>query len=145
MKAYFKWLISGSAFAFISACQTLPSADSVYNKQTSTAGSTISSREKEYQELSKVYKEDRAAVLNDLLNGDKDTKQTSIVLNNDSSCNMILTITSKGMVKRIPIPAGKAGFSMVDRNQSYTLTGYACNAPFNHTKFVTDSYILSIK
>lgn len=143
-----KGLITGFALLLLGSCQTLPSADSVYNNSrpnASSSNSTIASREREYQDLVKVYKSDRVDVLNDLLGGDNNTKQTSIVVNNNSSCNMVLTITSKNMVKKVPIEAGKAGFSMVDRNQQYTLTGYACNASFNHSKYVTESYIISIK
>lgn len=146
MKSYasVKLKLLGAVFGLaVSACQTLPSADSVYHPSSST--STVANREKEYQDLLKVYKDDRVDVLNDLLSGENNTKQTSIVVNNHSACNMVLTITSKNWTKKVPIEAGKAGFSMVDRNKSYTLTGYACNAPFTHSKYVTESYIITIK
>ncbi|MGG5210667.1 DUF6759 domain-containing protein [Chryseobacterium sp. MIQD13] len=111
-----------------------------------TAGSsTAMSTEREYAELIKTYKPETADVLNDLLNEDSPSNpRTSISVENKSPCNMVLTVSSSGFFKKIPIGSGKVGYTMVPKNKNYSLSGMLCNSSYQSTKFITTSYAIKI-
>ncbi|MBB6372677.1 DUF6759 domain-containing protein [Chryseobacterium shigense] len=110
-----------------------------------TGGSTAMSTEREYAELIKTYKPETADVLNDLLNEDSPTNpRTSISVENKSPCNMVLTVSSSGFFKKIPIGSGKVGYTMVPKNKNYRLSGMLCNSSYEATKYVTTSYAIKI-
>ncbi|GAA5099967.1 hypothetical protein GCM10023210_37960 [Chryseobacterium ginsengisoli] len=114
---------------------------------TSNIGSRTSSAtqtETEYQALIKTYKSETAQVLTDLLNGSEDSPNTSITVENNSRCNMVLTISGNNYFKKIPIGADKIGSAMVPKNQNYNLSGMVCNSVYQKTKFVTSSYNITI-
>ncbi|REC47091.1 DUF6759 domain-containing protein [Chryseobacterium pennipullorum] len=101
--------------------------------------------EREYNELIKTYKPETAEVLNDLLNDDDPGNlRTSISIENRSSCNMVLTVSGNSFFRKIPIAAGKIGYTMVPKNQNYRLSGMVCNAPYQSTKFITGSYSIKL-
>ncbi|KAB1229125.1 DUF6759 domain-containing protein [Chryseobacterium viscerum] len=108
------------------------------------SGSTANT-EREYNELIKVYKPETADVLNDLLNSDDPKNpKTSISVENKSPCNMVLTVSGNNFFKKIPIGAGKIGYTMVPKNQNYRLSGVICNSNYQSTKFVTTSYSIKL-
>lgn len=101
--------------------------------------------EREYNELIKTYKPETADVLNDLLNSDDPKNpKTSVSLENKSPCNMVLTVSGNNFFKKIPIGAGKIGYTMVPKNQNYRLSGMLCNSTYQSTKFVTTSYSIKL-
>ncbi|PRB05163.1 competence protein ComL [Chryseobacterium sp. MYb7] len=101
--------------------------------------------EREYSELIKTYKPETADVLNDLLNSDDPKNpRTSISVENLSSCNMVLTVSGGSFFKKIPIGAGKIGYTMVPKNQNYRLSGVVCNSTYQSTKFITTSYSIKL-
>ncbi|MDH5035311.1 DUF6759 domain-containing protein [Chryseobacterium cucumeris] len=101
--------------------------------------------EREYNDLMKTYKPETADVLNDLLNSDDPKNpKTSISVENKSPCNMVLTVTGGNFFKKIPIGAGKIGYTMVPKNQNYRLSGIVCNSTYQSTKFVTTSYSIKL-
>ncbi|WP_312286458.1 DUF6759 domain-containing protein [Chryseobacterium gleum] len=112
------------------------------------AGNSAGNRantEREYNELIKTYKPETAEVLNDLLNNDDpQNPRTSISVENKSSCNMVLTISGGNFFKKIPIGAGKIGYTMVPKNQNYRLSGVLCNSTYQSTKFITTSYSIKL-
>ncbi|RLJ34376.1 hypothetical protein CLU97_3884 [Chryseobacterium sp. 7] len=115
-----------------------------YPYPTSNAGNSANT-EREYSELIKTYKPETADVLNDLLNSDDPKNpRTSISVENKSSCNMVLTVSGGNFFKKIPIGAGKIGYTMVPKNQNYRLSGVVCNSAYQSTKFVTTSYSIKL-
>lgn len=101
--------------------------------------------EREYNDLIKTYKPETADVLNDLLNSDDPKNpRTSISVENKSPCNMVLTVSGGNFFKKIPIGAGKIGYTMVPKNQNYRLSGILCNSVYQSTKFVTTSYSIKL-
>ncbi|MBV8328201.1 DUF6759 domain-containing protein [Chryseobacterium sp.] len=103
------------------------------------------STEREYNELIKTYKPETAEVLSDLLNNDDPgNPRTSISVENKSPCNMVLTISGNNFFKKIPIGAGKIGYTMVLKNQNYRLSGTLCNSSYQSTKFITSSYAIKL-
>lgn len=112
---------------------------------TSTGGGSAANTEREYNELMKTYKSETAEVLTDLLNeADPSNPRTSLSVENASRCNMVLTISGNGYLKKVPIGAGKIGAVMVPKNQSYRLSGMLCNSSYQSTKFITSSYSIKI-
>ncbi|MBL1219245.1 competence protein ComL [Chryseobacterium sp. L7] len=111
----------------------------------SGSGNTAMSTEREYSELIKTYKPETAEVLTDLLNSDSpDNPRTSISVENKSPCNMVLTVSGNGFFKKIPIASGKVGYTMVQKNQNYRLSGMLCNSSYQSTKFISTSYAIKI-
>lgn len=101
--------------------------------------------EREYNDLIKTYKPETADVLNDLLNSDDPKNpRTSISVENKSPCNMVLTVSGGNFFKKIPIGAGKIGYTMIPKNQNYRLSGVVCNSIYQSTKFVTTSYSVKL-
>ncbi|KMQ67191.1 competence protein ComL [Chryseobacterium sp. FH2] len=113
-------------------------------RNTGNVGNSISQTEREYQTLIKTYKPETAAVLNDLLNDSSGEPKTSITVENNSRCNMVLTISGNNYFKKIPIGTGKIGSAMVLKNQNYNLSGMLCNSVYQKTKFITGSYNITL-
>lgn len=115
-----------------------------YPSSTSNSGNRANT-EREYNELIKTFKPETADVLNDLLNSDDPKNpKTSISVENKSPCNMVLTVSGNNFFKKIPIGAGKIGYTMVPKNQNYRLSGVLCNSTYQSTKFVTTSYSIKL-
>jgi hypothetical protein len=114
-----------------------------YPSATTTTPSTANV-EREYNELLKTYKPETAEVLTDLLNDSSNNPKTSIIVENKSSCNMVLTISGNNYYKKVPIGAGKIGSVMVLKNQNYKLSGMVCRSVYQSTKFVSDSYSVKL-
>lgn len=110
------------------------------------SGNSAAGTEREYAELIKTYKPETADVLNDLLNADSSSNpKTSISVENQSRCHMVLTVSGNGFFKKIPIASGKIGYTMVPKNQNYRLSGMLCNASYQSTKFISTSYSIKIR
>ena len=115
-----------------------------YPSSTSNPGNRANT-EREYNELIKTFKPETADVLNDLLNSDDPKNpKTSISVENKSPCNMVLTVSGNNFFKKIPIGAGKIGYTMVPKNQNYRLSGVLCNSTYQSTKFITTSYSIKL-
>lgn len=116
-----------------------------YPSASGNTGNSVANTEREYAELIKTYKPETAAVLNDLLNEDSPSNpNTSISVENQSPCNMVLTVSSSGFFKKIPIGSGKVGYTMVPKNKNYSLSGMLCNSSYRANKFITTSYAIKI-
>ncbi|MBW7675727.1 DUF6759 domain-containing protein [Chryseobacterium chendengshani] len=113
---------------------------STIGTKTSPAAQT----EIEYQTLIKTYKSETADVLNDLLNGSSQNSRTSIIVENQSACNTVLTISGNNYFKKIPIGAKKTASVMAPKNQNYNFSGMICNSVYQKTKFVTSSYSVKL-
>ncbi|MDQ0592608.1 hypothetical protein QFZ37_000977 [Chryseobacterium ginsenosidimutans] len=137
---------------FLNSCETAHYRTTNYpvrksSPTTSNTGSSNTSAtqtEIEYQALIKTYKSETAEVLTDLLNGSEDSQKTSITVENNSRCNMVLTISGNNYFKKIPIAANKIGSAMVLKNQNYNISGMICNSVYQKTKFVTSSYNITL-
>lgn len=114
------------------------------NPTKPTAPVVIKQTETEYEQLMKSHKSETAQVLEDLLNGSEGSPNTSISVENNSACNMVLTVSGPNFFKKIPIPAGKIGSTMVPKNQNYNLSGMVCRSVYKKTKFVSSSYSITI-
>ncbi|MBB4807661.1 hypothetical protein HNP38_002967 [Chryseobacterium defluvii] len=100
--------------------------------------------EREYNELRKTYKSETADVLTDLLNDSSNNPKTSVIVENASPCNMVLTISGNNYFKKVPIGAGKIGSVMVLKNQNYKLSGMVCRSVYQSTKFISGSYSVKL-
>ncbi|MEC3874499.1 DUF6759 domain-containing protein [Chryseobacterium salviniae] len=111
-------------------------------RPSATGNSTTAAAqvEREYQALMKTYKSETAEVLTHLLNDSSNDPRTSITVENNSRCNMVLTISGNNYFKKVPIAANKIGAVMVPKNQNYNLSGMICNAVYQKTKFVSGPY-----
>ncbi|KFF22708.1 DUF6759 domain-containing protein [Chryseobacterium sp. JM1] len=139
------FVFSGLSLTLISCNANYGSYPTRTTYPTGSANSTAST-EREYAELSKTYKPETADVLNDLLNADSPSNpRTSISVENQSRCNMVLTVSGNGFFKKIPIASGKIGYTMVPKNQNYRLSGMLCNASYQTTKFISTSYSIKIR
>ncbi len=111
--------------------------------------STISSNQSinydNYDELIKAYKPETAEVLTDLLNDSSSSPRTSIVIDNQTNCNFVVTVKSGNLLKKIPATKGKLSYVMVDKNQNYTITGNICGRNFKQSERVVDSYKITLK
>lgn len=114
------------------------------SNNTGSRNTSASQVEREYQALIKTYKPETAEVLTDLLNDSSDSPKTSITVENNSRCNMVLTISGNNYFKKIPIGANKIGSAMVLKNQNYNLSGMVCNSVYQKTKFITKSYNITL-
>ncbi|MGK6343885.1 DUF6759 domain-containing protein [Chryseobacterium sp. DT-3] len=136
---------SGILLIIISCSTSYSSYPSYPIRTSSSPGSTVMSTEREYAELIKTYKPETADVLTDLLNEDSPgNPRTSISVENKSPCNMVLTVSSTGFFKKIPIGSGKVGYTMVPKNRNYRLSGMLCNSSYDSTKYITTSYAIKI-
>ncbi|WP_288244762.1 DUF6759 domain-containing protein [uncultured Chryseobacterium sp.] len=111
-------------------------------RPSATGSSTTSAAqtEREYQALIKTYKSETAEVLTYLLNDSSKDPRTSITVENNSRCNMVLTISGNNYFKKVPIAANKIGAVMVPKNQNYNLSGMICDAIYQKTKFISEPY-----
>lgn len=117
----------------------------IRNPYPSGNSGTAASTEREYSELIKTYKPETADVLNDLLNNDDPgSTRTSLSIENQSSCNMVLTVSGNNFFKKIPIAAGKIGYTMLPKNQNYRLSGMVCSSSYQSTKYITTSYSVKL-
>ena len=147
MKKPFPFIIILIAL-FMSSCETAHYRTTATNpvkkpypaSNTGSSNSSAAQTEREYQTLIKTHKSETAEVLTDLLNGSSDNLKTSITVENNSRCNMVLTISGNNYFKKIPIGANKIGSAMVLKNQNYNLSGMLCNTVYQKTKFITSSY-----
>jgi hypothetical protein len=135
------------AFVFLNSCEaTHHKTTAAPVKRTPAVPSTVvrvppaNQTETEYQTLSKTYKSETAAVLTAILNGSDDPDKTSVVVENKSRCNMVLTISGTNYFRKVPITAGKIGAVMVPKNQNYNLSGMACRTVYQNTKFISGPY-----
>lgn len=116
-----------------------------YPSNTSSSYPSASEVEREYNELLKTYKSETAEVLTDLLNDPSpDHPKTSLIVENKSPCNMVLTVSGNNYYKKIPIGAGKIGSIMIPKNQNYKLSGMVCRSVYQSTKFISSSYSVAV-
>lgn len=142
MKKIFAFLI----LFLVASCEPKYSVQRSGNTNPPKPASPVVIRqtETEFEQLMKTHKSETAKVLEDLLNGSEGNPNTSISVENNSVCNMVLTISGPNFFKKIPIPAGKIGATMVPKNQNYNLSGMVCRSVYKKTKFVDSSYYITI-
>lgn len=132
---------------FLNSCGTTNNSSYSVKKPRPTipspSNNSANQVEREYSALIKTYKPETAEVLTDLLNGSEGDK-VSISVENQSRCNMVLTISGNNYSKKIPIGANQKGYVMVPKNQNYNLSGMVCNSIYQKTKFITSSYSIKL-
>lgn len=111
---------------------------------TGSGTTSAAQAEREYQALIKTYKSETAEVLTYLLNDSSADPRTSITVENNSRCNMVLTISGNNYYKKVPIAASKIGAVMVPKNQNYNLSGMICDAVYQKTKFISGPYEIKL-
>jgi hypothetical protein len=152
MRKLFPFLVT-AVILLLNSCETRhykTTANNPVRKPYPTSSNTGSSNtsatqtEREYQNLIKTYKSETAEVLTDLLNDSGDNSKTSITVENNSRCNIVLTISGNNYFKKIPIGVNKIGAVMVPKNQNYNLSAMVCNSVYQKAKFVTSSYSIKL-
>lgn len=136
---------------FLNSCGTVSQNTKQLTRRPSPIPSNIGTKtnsvtqtEREYQALLKTYKPETAEVLNSLLNDSSNSPTVSISVENNSNCNMVLTISGKNYFKKIPIAAHKTGATMVPKDQNYNLSGMLCSSVYEKTKFITNSFSIKL-
>ncbi|KPH12258.1 DUF6759 domain-containing protein [Chryseobacterium sp. ERMR1:04] len=144
-----KYLLCSLIVIILHSCGVNPTSNypvkrtSLPKNTTAHSTNSASQVEMEYNTLIKTYKPETTEVLNDILNGSEGDK-TSITVENNSRCNMVLTISGTHYFKKIPIAANKTGYAMVPKNQNYNLSGMLCNSVYKKTTFVTSTYKIKL-
>ncbi|MCJ7933562.1 MAG: competence protein ComL [Chryseobacterium sp.] len=140
-----KLLVLTGLSLILASCSVNYGSYPVRNPYPSNNSGNAANTQREYNELIKTYKPETAEVLNDLLNNDDPSNpRTSISIENKSPCNMVLTVSGNNFFKKIPIAAGKIGYTMLPKNQNYRLSGILCNSTYQSTKFITSSYAIKL-
>ncbi|QCX53354.1 DUF6759 domain-containing protein [Elizabethkingia sp. JS20170427COW] len=104
-----------------------------------------SNSNQKYDELVKTYKPDTEEVLNDLLGSSSaDNPRTSLVVKNNSRCNIVLTISTVNFVKKVPIAAGETGYSILNKN-NYNLSAMVCGRVFKQRISLYSSQQLDLR
>lgn len=98
-----------------------------------------------YDMLIKTYKPETSEVLSDLLNGSSDSPRTSIIIDNKSNCNLVVTVKGGNILKKIPATKGKLSYVMIEKNQNYTISGNLCGKNFKQSARIYDSYTITLK
>jgi len=138
------FMFSGT-LCILTSCDANYATYPVRTSYPSRSGNAASNTNSEYNELIKTYKPETTEVLNDLLNSDSpENPKTSITVENKSSCNMVLTVSGNNFFKKIPIAAGKIGYTMVPKNQNYKLSAMVCRSSYQSTKFISSSYSIKL-
>nr|WP_315025781.1 DUF6759 domain-containing protein [uncultured Chryseobacterium sp.] len=141
-----KLLVIVASSLILTSCNVNYGSYPVRNPYPSNNSGSAANTEREYNELIKTHKPETADVLNDLLNDDDPgSSRTSISVTNNSSCNMVLTVSGNNFFKKIPIAAGKTGYTMVPKNQNYSLSGMLCNSRYQSTKYISSSYSITLR
>lgn len=135
-----------SLLLFLSSCQTKRPVVRAPFPEQKVAEVTKSPEEIEFESLMKedsIRKHQTAAEsLDILLNGNANGSKISLIVYNDSKCNMILRL--KGPEERsLPIYAEKMNFIVLDRGV-YALRGQLCRAKYAATKIFNDSQTIRI-
>ncbi|OPC32263.1 hypothetical protein BAX97_13405 [Elizabethkingia meningoseptica] len=143
-----KYLFLIAAAGLLSSCNMMNyGAYNRFPKYPSYPGNnntSVTNTEQEYNELMKTYKPETEAVLNDLLNStNPNALNTSLVVKNESSCNMVLTVSGNNGFKRIPIGTGKVGYAML-RKGIYTLSANVCRKVYRETMNVNTSQQITL-
>lgn len=121
----------------------LNSCGSIYNNSPAT--SSPSNTEREYNEVLKTYKSETAEVLTYLLNETSpNNPKTALTVENNSRCNMVLTVSSNNYYKKIPIATGKIGSVMILKNQTYKLSGMVCQSVYQTSTFISSAYSIKL-
>lgn len=92
------------------------------------------------QEYTSDTKNKATQTLNQLFDNDPTSKETYIMVQNKSNCNMILRIRGKKEYN-LPIPA-KGQSSIVVEKGNYTFSGNLCGTPYSSSKDLKKSTML---
>lgn len=134
-----------SSLVFLQSCVSYPTTTNYPTRNTIPTRNTASNTESEYYEVLKTYKSETAAVLTDLLNDPSPTDtKTSLLVENLSRCNMVLTVSGNNYFKKIPIAPSKMAAVMLPKNQNYRLSSIICNSTYQSTKYITKSTSLKL-
>lgn len=98
-----------------------------------------------YDELIKTYKPETEEVLSDLLSGTSDSGRTSLIIDNKTNCNLVVTVKGGNIFKKIPATKGKLSYVMIEKNQNYTISGNLCGKNFKQSAKIYDSYTITLK
>lgn len=127
---------------------TLENAAKIEKTTATAITNTIKSEEAEFNLLMNVdpteHKNRTVKILNSLFDNDPTSKETAIVIKNNSDCNMIMRMEGIGNNKyRLAIPSKEEG-SIVIAKGDYLFTSLVCGAQYASQKSIQKSIIVSL-
>lgn len=127
---------------------TIADAAKVEGVSTAAINTAIKSEQAEFDMLINVdpveHRNRTVKILNSLFDNDPTSKETAIVIENNSDCNMIMRIEGVGNNKyRLAIPA-KDKSSIVIAKGDYLFSSLVCGAQYASQKSVQKSIIVSL-
>ena len=138
------------SFLFLMSCEMIPIGNSIYRPTNSQTSSNTINENREFSALLEKdqfnKKKVNAEVLTYLLNdSDPQEKSTAAVIENTSSCNIILRLVGiqNNQIYDLPISRNsKNQFVILKGN--YTLKSNICGANYYSQKNITDPLILKL-
>lgn len=130
----------------VTACEIMPSNTPIYR----TNSSSSSSEKREYDLLMEKDKVNKlnvnAEVVTYLLNDSKpEDKSTAIVIDNNSSCDLILRLVEirTNQIYNLPVPRNSKN-QFVIKKGNYTLKSNVCTAKYYSQKYIIEPLILAL-
>lgn len=116
--------------------------------QNSTSGTVENPEEEEFQMLMTSnpieHKNTTVKILNSLFDNDPNSKESIVMIENNSDCNMIMRIEGIGITKyRLPIPAHSDNTIVVAKGD-YLFSGLVCGAQYASQKTVQKAIIVQL-
>lgn len=138
------------SFLFLMSCEMIPIGNSIYRPTNSQTSSNTINENREFSALLEKdqfnKKKINAEVLTYLLNdSDPQEKSTAAVIENTSSCNIILRLVGiqSNQIYNLPISRNsKNQFVIIKGN--YTLKSNICGAKYYSQKNIIDPLILKL-
>ena len=138
------------SFLFLMSCDMIPTGNSIYRPTNSQTSSNTINENREFSALLEKdqfnKKKINAEVLTYLLNdSDPQEKSTAAVIENTSSCNIIVRLVGiqSNQIYNLPISRNsKNQFVILKGN--YTLKSNICGAKYYSQKNITDPLILKL-
>ncbi len=100
--------------------------------------------EKEYQELAKNYDQNTAGIVDELINGNPNSTTASVLVENTSPCNLVLSIAGNNYFKKIPIGAGQTRGALVNKG-TYRLSASVCGSGYNSVKNIQETISIKLR
>ncbi len=90
------------------------------------------------------HKNKTVKILNALFDNDPNSKETTVMIRNNSDCDMIMRMEGIGTIKyRLPIPAKKENTIVLPKGD-YVFTSLVCGAQYMSQKTVTKAIMVSL-
>lgn len=138
-----KYFLSLFTFLLLFSCETLPN---VYRSGTPVSVSKPD-ESREFAELMETDKKDKlqraAEAVNQLINESPNDPKASVLIKNETNCNIIVRISGNNFSYNLPIPKSDKNYIMLNKG-TYTFKSNFCEAKYLSTKTLTESVTITL-